>query len=523
MQQLDGKDARFLYGEIERAPMHIGSLLIYDQSTAPGGKVRFRDILRVFDERTDRTTVFTRRLLQVPFDIDHPFWVEDEHFDLESHVNHIALPRPGTWRQFCTQVARLHARPLDRSRPLWEAFVIEGLDRVEGLPRGCFALLLKVHHAAVDGASAVEMFTALHDVEPRLPRPAAPLLRRTRRVEPPGELEVLAHITQGVIRQRFGLMRLMGRALPALRRMDAARQDQYIASLAQKERTRFNGRISAHRVFGGALFALKDMSAIKRQAPGATVNDVMLTLVGGAMRRYLDAKGELPRRSLIAGVPVNIRTRAERRTGGNLVSMMSMSLCSDIVDPAEQLHAVHAGAVRSKAYLNAVGARQLTDWSNDLPAQLAVLGFRAAAATGLMSSGRPRFNTIVTNVPGPRSPLYLAGARLVRSFGAGPCSDGMGLFQVVTSYAGQIAIAFQACREMLPDPAFYERCLRESFAALQAALPAGGRPSAATPPARTETARARAGNTRKRKTAAARSGSGGRPRRKRRSAGDDAA
>jgi len=149
--------------------------------------------------------------------------------------------------------------------------------------------------------------------------------------------------------------------------------------------------------------------------------------------------------------------------------MMSSGLRSDVADPLGRLRQVHEAAVNSKAYMNAVGARLLTDWTNRLPAQVTALGFRAAAAAGLLSAGKPVFNTIVTNVPGPQVPLYFAGARLVRSFGAGPCVDGMGMFQVVTSYAGQIAISFQSCRDMMPDPGFYERCLADSFAELKQA------------------------------------------------------
>ena len=167
MQQLTGIDTLFLTQETERTPLHISPLLIYDPSTAPGGSVRFKDILRLFESRLHLAPIFRRKLVQVPFDLDYPYWVETEDFDLEFHVRHIALPRPGDWRQLCIQVARLHARILDRSHPLWEAYVIEGLDNIEGLPKGSFALFLKMHHAAIDGVAGAEIIGAIHDTEPR--------------------------------------------------------------------------------------------------------------------------------------------------------------------------------------------------------------------------------------------------------------------------------------------------------------------------------------------------------------------
>ncbi len=172
MQQLTGQDAMFLHIELDGFPMHIGGVSIYDQSTSPTGKVRFKDILAMFESRLDRSPIFRRKIASVPLNLDQPYWVDDDKFDLEFHVRHIALPAPGDWRQLCIQVARLHARPLDRNAPLWEAYVIEGLNNVEGVPKGSFAMYLKVHHAAMDGASGVKFFAAFNDMSPE--PPAAP-------------------------------------------------------------------------------------------------------------------------------------------------------------------------------------------------------------------------------------------------------------------------------------------------------------------------------------------------------------
>jgi diacylglycerol O-acyltransferase / wax synthase len=473
MQQLSGQDAMFLYGEMQNTPMHIGPVLIYDPATAPGGLVRFKDILRTFNERMHRSPVFTRKLLNVSLGLDHPFWIDTGDIDMEFHVRHLALPKPGDWRQFCILIARLHARRLDRAHPLWEAYIIEGLDNVEGLPKGSFAMFLKIHHAAIDGATGVELMSALHDTAATVPAPR-PERASGRPAENPGELEVLRRVAGNMLRQPFGLLQMIGKSLPAWRRVQEAKKDNRLRSLGDKERTRFNARVSPHRVFGAVNFDLGEVLAIRRSVEGVTVNDVMLAIVGGALRDYLQVKGELPEKSLVSGAPVNVRTEQEKGSGGNVVSMMAIALRTDVAEPLERLRLVHEEAVNSKAYMNAVGARLLTDWSNRMPAQVTALGFRAASATGMLTSSKPVFNTIVTNVPGPQTPLYMAGARVLRSFGAGPCMDGMGLFHVVTSYAGQIAVSFQSCRDMMPDPGFYEMCLQESFAALkEAALQQG--------------------------------------------------
>jgi len=473
MQQLTGLDASFIYAETARSPMHIAPLLIYDVSTAPNGFVRFKDILRTFEERLDRSPIFRRRLASVPFNLDHPYWVEDDHFDLEFHVRHIALPKPGDWRQLCIQIARLHARPLDRARPLWEAYVIEGLDNVAGLPSGCFALFIKIHHACIDGASGVQIVNAIHDLSPE--PPPARTERKTRPTEAaPGNLELLWNAYRANLRSPQKIARLIGEGIPAWQRVRTGERENRFHSLGEKERTRFNAAISSNRVFGAAVYDLREIRTIKAAVEGATVNDVILAIVGGALREYLASKGELPARSLVAGAPVNVRDDSETDSGGNLVSMMSISLRSDIADHLERLRAVHEEALASKAYHNAVGARLMTDVASNLPSQVAALGLRAAASTGLMAGMKPVFNTVVTNVPGPQVPLYMGGAKLVKSLGAGPCMDGLGLFHPVTSYNGEIAISFQACRELMPDPEFYEQCLRDSFEAMRDQVPGAG-------------------------------------------------
>lgn len=469
MEQLTGLDASFLHSEMDNAPMHIGPLFIYDVSTAPDGFVRFKDILKTFEERLDRSTVFRRKLAKVPLNLDQPYWVEDENFDLEFHVRHIALPKPGDWRQLCIQAARLLARPLDRSRPLWEAYVIEGLDNVEGLPKGSFAVLLKIHHAAIDGATGTEIMGAIHDLSASVEFESAATTWRPEKMPGNGKLLWRAYLAN--LRHPLRLATMAGKGVPAWRRLRTGEKEKKFRRLGEKERTRFNGPITPHRVFGAVSYDLGEVRRIKQAVAGATVNDVMLTIVAGAMRKYLEGKNELPEKSLVTGAPVNVRDENEVGEGGNVVSMMSIALRTDIVDPLERLDALHREAGQSKAYHNAMGARMMTDISNSLPSHITALGFRAASAAGLLAGTKPIFNTITTNVPGPQVPLYMAGAKLVSLLGTGPCMDNMGLFHPVTSYNGKIAISFLSCREMMPDPSVYEDCLRDAFIELQRAVP----------------------------------------------------
>lgn len=474
MEQLTGMDTLFLTQESERTPLHISPLLIYDPSTAPGGLVRFKDILRLFASRLHLAPIFRRRLVEVPFGLDYPYWIESADFDLEFHVRHIALPKPGDWRQLCIQIARLHSRPLDRSHPLWEAYVIEGLDNVEGLPPGCFALFLKMHHAAIDGISGVEIIGAIHDLSPE-PRPREDLRARRWRPEPvPTAASLMARAALGNLRQPGRAFQTAGEILPALRRVREGLRENRFHAIRERVNTRFNGRISAHRSVDARFFPLEAIKKIKDLVPGATVNDVVVTIVAGALRRYLLAKGELPTVSLVAGAPINVRDAADR-SGGNLISMMTLSIYTDIADPLERLHQVHEECVSSKEYSSAVGARTLTDLTQTIPPRIAALGFRAASETMLRTGATSPINTIISNVPGPQVPLYLCGAKLVCSAGCGPLLDHMGLFHAVLSYEGGLSIMATACREMLPDPAFYAECIQSSFDELTSAAERLGR------------------------------------------------
>jgi WS/DGAT/MGAT family acyltransferase len=470
IQQLTGPDAMFLHTELEGFPMLIGGVSIYDQSTAPGGIVRFKDVLAMFESRLDRSPIFRRRLVEVPMNLDQPYWMDDPDFDLEFHVRHIALPKPGDWRQLCIQVARLHARPLDLKRPLWEAYVIEGLDNVEGVPPGSFALYLKVHHAAMDGASGVQFFAAFNDITPT-PEPApqpAPWEGDTK----PSTMRLLGKAYLNGLRKPGQILNMGRGALVSRRRVKKGLKRGDFEELGEIPQTCFNGKLSSHRVVDATRFDFDAVRQIKNAVDGATINDAVLTIVGGALQRYLNAWEELPEESLVTGCPVNVRSEAEKDAGGNLVGMMSTRLNTHIADPLERLQAVHDDAVNAKSYLEAQGARMMVDYSETIPAALQSLLVQISAAAG-MSEKNLMMNTMVTNVPGPPVQLYMCGAKIIDSFGIGPLAPGVGLFHTVNSMVmkdkGTITLAFICCRDVMPDPEFYAQCLQESFDELEQA------------------------------------------------------
>ncbi|MBW2268946.1 MAG: wax ester/triacylglycerol synthase family O-acyltransferase [Deltaproteobacteria bacterium] len=468
MQQLGGLDATFLNLETGSAPLHIGNLAIYDQSSAPNAHVTFKGILQNLESRLHLARCFRQRLVEVPFGLDHPYWIEDSDFDLEFHVRHIALPKPGDWRQLCIQAARIHARPLDLAKPLWEMYVIEGLDGVEGLPEGSFSILTKIHHAAIDGVSGIEIAAAIHDLDPAaVPAPAQ---EEWVPESAPSWLELAARTTLNSVRQPLRFAQALGDvAPPALRKLFVSPPASEEPAEGGVPRTRFNDKVTPHRVVEGRAFSLAQVKAIRKQVPGATVNDVVLAVVSGALRHYLDAHGELPRESLKAFAPISVRTEAEKGTGGNQVSGMFVALHTEIEDPLERLAAIHKATRSSKETSNAIGARSLTDVTQFLPGALAGAAGRLVASTSLMHVLNPVANCVVTNIPGPQVPLYMTQARLVANYGLGLPLDGLGLFHVVLSYAGTLTVTLTACRKQLPDPAFYAECLERSFAVLRQA------------------------------------------------------
>lgn len=466
VQQLSAQDAQFVYFQSGETHTHIMGIYIYDPSTAPGGKVRFKDIVQQVVDRMHTSPVFRRKLLRLPFDLDHPYWVEDEHFDVEAHITHARLPEPGDWRQLCIQVARHFSRPMDMGRPLWDVYVIEGLDRIPGLPQGSYALLHRVHHSAIDGTAGALMFAALSDRDPQ-GTPAIPLPETPAEVEKAPRIEEL--IQRATIATATAPFNLFNASLKLMPKMVGALQERLKSADGRVKGTpvtRFNAPVSPHKMFDAISFPLKDVGAIRRLVDGATINDVVLAICGGALRTYLLGHDELPEQSLVAVAPINARTSdSESVSHGNNLSAMTLPLYSNIADPVERLQAIRTYTADAKEAKAGLSARIMTDLSRHIP------GATLAGVARLMASPSMaplQANLVISNVPGPQFPLYMNGARLAQQFAMGPLANNLGLFLSVLSYNGNINFSITSERVMLPDITALKDLIGQSFADLSA-------------------------------------------------------
>ncbi len=468
MQQLSEMDSNFLQQESARTPMHISPVIVYDQSARAGGKVRFKEILTVFERNLHKSAIFRRKLAGGAMGLDTPYWVEDSDFDLEFHVRHLALPKPGDWRQFCILLARLQARGLDMKRPLWEAYVIEGLSGVEGLPKNSFAIMIKIHHSAIDGISGAEIVTAIHSLTNEV---APALVADSWKGESgPSAWQVWSRAYVHNLSRPIKFAETVSTLVPAIiraRKLTANPQTDRRKTLTAK--TRFNARISSNRVTDALIMELADVKNIRKALGDVTINDIVVAIVGGALRKYLQSKDELPADSLIAGAPVNVRSERNSESSGNQVSLMRISMATNIADPVERLQAIHYSAQQSKAFSNALGSSVMMDISEILIPQVLGWGFRAVTLAAARTARPMPCHVVISNVPGPQIPLYLAGARVHMMMGLGPLLDLMGLFHAVLSGVGRITITFISCREMMPDPEFYKLCLQGAYEELRLA------------------------------------------------------
>ena len=471
-------DASFVALETRNSPMHIGSLLIYNPETAPGGFVRFKDLLSFYASRMQMSKTMRQRLVRVPFDLDYPYWIEDPDFDLEYHLRHVALPKPGDWRQLCIQAARIFARPLDLTRPPWEFTVIEGLDKVPGVAPGSFAVVTKIHHAAIDGVSGIDLIEALHTTDPHAPPPNEPDTWEPEEV--PNVVTLLGKSWFNSITNPMKQLDVAARAMPGVARAikGLVAKDFDVSREMIAPRSRFNVPISPGRVIEGRRVPLSDIKSMRKLDPGSKVNDVFLAIIGGAMRKYLLAKNDLPETTLTAMAPISVRSSGEKGDMGNQVAAMVAPLGTHIADPVERLKFCHDRTKNSKAMTEALGARNMTEMSKVSPALFMALGAQLYTRMGLANRIAPAVSTVVTNVPGPPVPIYSAGARLESMMGLVCLTDGMGLGHVVQSYVDEATITITADRKLLPDPEFYSQCIQDSFDEL---LGAANDPSHADP------------------------------------------
>ncbi len=479
MEQLSGLDSMFLTTDRHGTPMNIGSVMIYDPSSSPKGAVTFADILELFEQRP--IPHLRKKVVTVPLDLDQPYWVDDAEFDLEAHVHHIALPKPGGWNELFDLVADLHGRPLDRAHPLWEAYMIEGLESMEGVPKDGFALYIKCHHAAMDGQTARAIFTCLHSVEPDGETMTEIPYEEGEAEGPPGYLSMFARVYINNAWKTFHFAKTALDGFAIYQRIQKGLKAKKFRKYDDKPSTRFNGTISPHRVLGRIIAPLAEVREIKQVVEGATVNDVAITVLGGALRKYLKSKKELPKTSLIGSMPIDVRTE-EDEGKGNMISAVNIAVGSNIKNPVKRLAKVHEATVEAKSFAQALGRHFLTDALESLYAGLSKWGVQALLDSGLVERVSPMGHLAISNVAGPPVAIYLSGAKLIDFFAATPLIPNCGLFHGISSNAGTFSLSFTACREMLPDRDFYIECLQESYDELKrAAEKAPKAPAAARP------------------------------------------
>lgn len=470
MKQLGILDSAFVNLEQTNTPQHVGGIGIYDPSTAPGGFVRFKNVIASFERRLGNLPLFRTRLVEVPGGLDRPYWVKDANFDVEFHLRHIALPEPGDWRQLCILTARLHSRPLDMSRPLWEAYIIEGLDNIPNLPKGCFAVYTKMHHSLVDGAGGASFMAALHDLVPN-PDYSQEAVVEPRLVDTaPSVGELLTKATINSVKNTVQLATGTVRSARQLSKyaLDIARK-QVPAPDVSAPKTILNKPVGPHRVFDAAEFPLEGFKDIKNAA-GVTINDVALAVIGGALQRYLQAKDQAPATgSLAAAMPLNMRTRRGTTQENNQIGSVFASLHTDIADPVARVTAIRQSTENAKVSGEASPLVDALMLAGVFSPMISKSVARFWSRNGLSKHIPMNISTCISNVPGPDFPLYCAGARMVDYYGLGVLTPGMGIFHLVFSYFGKITLSVLADRNIMPDPEFYHDCLVASYEELYAA------------------------------------------------------
>jgi WS/DGAT/MGAT family acyltransferase len=467
MKQLSSLDAKFLSVETGTTVGHVGSLITLDPATRPGGQeLSLDDVRRVLEPRLHLAPPLRQRLAKVPLALGRPYWVDDPEFDIEFHLREVGLPTPGSQRQLAEQVARIHARPLDQARPLWEMYLIHNVDGDRQ------ALYTKIHHAAIDGVSGAEILATVLDVtvEPRVEQPPEDLWNPGRR---PTAADLLARSLAGLATHPLEIARTVPRSLPHLSELPGANLvpgiDVFsdLAASAARLATRgsagrgvgrrtlttpptpLNAPITAHRRFAYGSLPLEEVKRVKN-AFAMTVNDVVMTLCAAALRRWLLDHDGLPEEPLVVAVPVSVRAEDDRGSNGNYVSVMLAELPTHVADAAERVQAVHEAMGTAKEHFDAVPATILQDLATVIPTALS--GLAARAAFRMVTIGALPFNLFISNVPGPQLPLYVSGARVQGIYPASAVTDLTGALNITLfSYDGSLDFGLIACREVVPD------------------------------------------------------------------------
>ncbi|MEM9990565.1 MAG: wax ester/triacylglycerol synthase family O-acyltransferase, partial [Bacteroidota bacterium] len=464
MEPISGLDATFLYAETPTTPMHIGGIAIIE------GSLKFEDFKEVIRKRLHQAPRLRKRLVFVPFSIDHPYWVDDPRFDLDMHLHHVALPKPGGWSELRAMASKIHSEALDRSRPLWSFTFVEGIDNIAQVPKGSVAIISKIHHVAIDGMAGVGLMSIMFDLTPtpkEMPEPEpfnpAPI---------PNELSLVVNSTANFAKNPLKFPKMLGNVIGNTLKTGVLSRIQHTdlpTAPFSAPRTILNGPISARRKWNLVILELDRVKALKQKME-TTFNDIILAICSGAMRRYLLGKKKLPQKSLVASVPVSIRTQDDAGDTGNRISNMLIQLATNIPDPIERLKAIHDNTVKGKTYNNALGAETLSNMAEAVPFGLANRAARIYSRFNLSKIHKPVYNAMITNVPGTPMPLYINGHKMVSMAGLAPILDRMGVIITVFSYNGQVTISTTSDAKTMPDIDKFSRYIREAANELEEAV-----------------------------------------------------
>ena len=507
MSPLTGLDGAFLALESRTTHLHIMGAMVFDPTGIPGG-LGFRRIRALVDERVPLVPPFRMRMVEVPFGLRHPTLMDDPEFDIDYHVRRVSLPAPGGTAELAELVGDLASRPLDRSRPLWEFHV------VEGLADGRIGIVSKVHHSIIDGVSGAEVLAAFFDLSPdptpralfggagggrrlRLGAPEAHIDNapeapegsgegRTIREGPepwapaslPGELERIRSSIGSLPAQIDAVARTIARTVQTVR--TAATRNREVAGTLppapfEAPQTSINGAISPHRRVAFADLALADIRRVSGVF-GGTTNDIVLATAAGALRTFFAARDEEPDTSLVALVPVSVRTEAEQGALGNRVSAMLVSLATGVADPVARLGHIREGVQAAKEQNRSMGPDVYAGWAEAVFPAIATRLSRLVTNLRLFDHVGPLFNLIVSNVPGPDVPIYLAGARMTSLHPIGPIMEGVGVNITVFSYLDSVHVGVQGCWDLVPEVDVLARAMETALAELLAEADRRDRP-----------------------------------------------
>jgi diacylglycerol O-acyltransferase len=472
IQQISGQDATFLYAESPSSPMHIATLTIVE------GSIAFDDFKKIVASKLHLIPKFRKKLLNVPLNLDYPYWVDDPNFDIDLHINRLKLPDPANWKTLREMTSSIFSSPLDLRRPLWSIHFIEGLDEVSQVPKGSIAIVSKIHHVMIDGSSGVGIMGILFDKNEEDKNKKTPPPKPYEPEPLPDEISLLLKSSYGFLKNPLKIPKLIGETAFSLMKGKMNNQLNSKKIIHKNSfstpKTIFNESVSPKRTWGTAILNFDRINTL-RKIMDVSINDLILAICAGGIRRYLEEKEKLPTQPLVANVPISVRVKGDNQKMNNQISNMLVKIATHIKDPIERLEYIQEQTNLGKSKHKAIGAKALSKMADAVPFGLANLAAGLYTKYNIKEFHRPPFNVTITNVPGPQNPLYLKGHKIVGIFGLTPVLDGFGLIIAAFSYNGLVSITTTSDAKTMPDTDKFSRYIRESANELEELILAKGK------------------------------------------------